>query len=115
MHTHTDNTIPDAVSKEMLREQLLAYAYPNVPADEEQDAAMERAILYQWQHEQTALEATGGQPLPEGIAGFTAASFSMTFRNGNGASRADQGICPSARAALLRAGLLYRGLGNSQR
>lgn len=97
-------SLPDSVSRDRIRERLLAYMFPARPMNAEQDAALEKAILYQWLHDSEERERLG-QEVPERVESFTAASYSVKFRDRKGS-----GISSTAKAVLLNAGLLYRGV-----
>ena len=80
---------------EKCEDELLALILPNVPAGDEQIAAFSRAVHVQ---------AAQGESAPEGVTAFRMGSYSVTL---DGKHRA---ACPQARAILMNAGLLYRGV-----
>lgn len=80
---------------ERCEDELLALILPNVPVGDGQIAAFSRAVYAQ---------AEQDEPTPEGVTGFRMGSYSVTL---DGKRRA---ACPRARAILLDAGLLYRGV-----
>lgn len=87
--------------------RLLAYIIPNSPSTVEQIAAFERAV-----YAQTVYEITNAQvaDMPGGMTGFTVNGFSATFGGTLGDNASSVGICKRARAELMYAGLLYRGV-----
>lgn len=93
------SSLPDpAGALESCEARLLALILPNVPVNDEQIAAFSRAVYAQVEHE------LAQEPLPEGVKAFSLGSFSATL---DGKSRP---ACETARAILMNAGLLYRGV-----
>lgn len=101
---------PEEDVLEMMRERMYGYIFPNMPRTEEEKAVFEKACLYQYAHDMTALQKTG-EGIPEGLVSFRIGDFQMAFDSGTMESRlTSKSICPSARGLLLRHGLLYRGV-----
>lgn len=101
---------------EMMEDRISAYIFPNVPRTEEEKTAFNKAVLYQIAHEKTLADVLGEElsHLPDGTTSFSIGTFSMSFGNGgykNSAVLTKESICPYAYSVLLRAGLLYKGVG----
>lgn len=91
--------------------RMRAYIFPNIPRTQEEQAAFQQALLFQIAHEKTLAEKMSGMDMPAGTSGFSIGDFSMNFEQGAFDGRLSQKtICPSARSALLIAGLLYKGV-----
>lgn len=89
--------------------RMLAYILPNSPAGEAQLSAFCQAVYDQLEHEMTG---PGAQlfGMPEGVTSFTVNGFSATLTGAHAGGISPAGISPGARARLLRAGLMYRGV-----
>ena len=106
---HENVMEPGANTVQQFREKLYAFIFPNVPRTEEETAAFEQAVRYQYEHEATRKKQT--QDLPEGVKEFSIGDFSMAFEKGyNDGRLTKKTICPAAYGLLLRHGLLYRGV-----
>lgn len=93
-----------------LRDQMYAIIFPNTPRTDDEKDAFERAITYQYQHMESKAEKMS--EIPDGVKSFSIGEFSMTFEDGMRGNRLTmKTLCPSAYGLLLRAGLLYRGVG----
>lgn len=92
--------------------RLMAYIAPRAPCCDGQREAFANAVLVQSNFEQTEA-AQQAASMPRGISGFTVNGFSAQLGAGLAAREASlfpAGLCPDARAILLLAGLLYRGV-----
>lgn len=108
---HTESGTPDSMAHEMMLARIQEFIFPNVANTTEQQAAIEKAVTYQWQHEETVFNALDGKVIPENVSGFKAGEFSMSFTDkGNGRLTRDT-MCPAAYACLFNAGLCYKGVG----
>lgn len=88
---------------------MSAFIFPNRPRTAEEKEAFSNAVYFQYEHEAT--KAMDAQNIPEGVESFRLGDFSMTFDKAFLTSRLTVNtICPSAYGALLRCGLLYRGV-----
>lgn len=102
-HLDADRLLSDCETR------MAAYIVPNTPQRKDQIKAFETAVYAQLEHETSAANAQIAD-MPGGLSGFTVNGFSATFReNGNG-TVFHCGISKRAKAELLRAGLLYRGV-----
>lgn len=102
-HMDADRLLSDCETR------MAAYIVPNTPRCDDQIKAFETAVYAQLEHETNPANAQIAD-MPGGLSGFTVNGFSATFReNGNG-SIFPCGISKRARAELLLAGLLYRGV-----
>lgn len=91
--------------------RLLDYILPNIPRCPEQVSAFQRAVYTQFRHE-TCDKNKQLAEIPDGVKSFTVNGFSATFGDkGIGDSVSPSGLCREAKAELLMAGLLYRGVG----
>ena len=107
LHTVTDT--PDTEVLELMRERMYAYIFPNKPQDEAEEAVFEKAVLWQYRHDASALAATGA--IPPGTTSFKIGDFQMAFGSGVMDQALNRkNICPSVYGLLLRHGLLYRGV-----
>lgn len=92
--------------------RLRAYIAPATPSCDEQTAALEAAAQAQEAYEQTDA-ARQLAAMPRGVTSFSVNGFSAALQ-GAPDHRESQwfpaGLCPEARAHLLLAGLLYRGV-----
>ena len=107
LHTVTDT--PDDGVLELMRERMYAFIFPIHPEAEEDVTVFEKAVLWQYQHDASALAAAG--EIPAGATSFRIGDFQMAFKDGvldQALNR--QNICPSVYGLLLRNGLLYRGV-----
>jgi len=84
---------------EQARETVRLLTFPNTPLGAEQEAAFERAVLLQAAFLQQ-------REIPPEVSEFRVGHFQVKLREGTGGT----GVSPAARAVLLRAGLLYRGV-----
>lgn len=112
---HISVPTPEQDELDMMRERMYAYIFPNEPITNAQKEAFDKAVDLQIAHEKTIASQLGGSDmnLPNGVSGFTIGSFSMNF-GGNGYENSyalsKKDICPYAYSALLRSGLLYKGV-----
>ena len=107
LHTVTDT--PDTDVLELMRERMYAYIFPNKPRDAAEEAVFEKAVLWQYRHDASALAATGA--IPSGTTSFRIGDFQMSFVRGALDQELNRNnICPSVYGLLLRHGLLYRGV-----
>lgn len=90
--------IPEETLEEA-REAVRLVTFPNTPLGAEQEAAFERAVRL---HAACLLR----REIPPEVSDFRVGHFQVKLREGAGGAR----ISPAARAVLLRAGLLYRGV-----
>ncbi len=91
--------------------RLLAHIVPRTPCGEAQEEAMATASYWQYDREQTE-EAKAVMQAPGAISSFQIGNWQMALREakGNAAALFPAGLDPTARAFLLEAGLLYRGV-----
>lgn len=94
----------------MIQEKMYAFIFPNHPCTQDEIAAFEQAVMFQYTHEASrAMEQQ--EDIPNGVQSFSLGDFSMTFDKSFWDSRLNRKtICPSAYGVLLRHGLLYRGV-----
>lgn len=89
--------------------RLRAYIVPNSPRCDEQIEAFKTAV-----YEQLIFELAGANAqlmgMPAGIMQFTVNGFSATIGSRTGGTLSNAGLSPRARAELLYAGLLSRGV-----
>lgn len=89
--------------------RLRAYIVPNSPRCDEQIEAFKTAV-----YEQLVFELAGANAqlmgMPAGLTQFTVNGFSATIGNRTGSTLSNAGISARARAELLYAGLLSRGV-----
>ena len=103
-----DESIVSAALLEEVRERLRARIAPNVPGDEAQALAFERAASAQ-----AAFEAGQGAALEaarRGVRSFSVGGYSESRGEGDG-----DVLCPLARALLFNAGLLRRSVPTARR
>lgn len=88
--------------------RMLAYIMPNEPIGEDETAAFTTAVFEQYLYER---EGAGKQmaDMPAGIRSFSVNGFSAKLGGATGAEF-PSGVSPDARAALLTAGLLFKGV-----
>lgn len=101
-----------------MRERILSFIFPNVPRTPDEEEAVEKAVAFQIDHEKGIMDSMDIEDvnLPNGVQSFSVGNFSMSFANDgyrNGAILTKETICPVAYGVLLRAGLLYRGVGTA--
>lgn len=91
-----------------VRARMLAYIAPRAPCCDEQCAAFDRAVLAQYEFER----AGAGQQsaIPQGVTQFSVNGFSAHVGHIPDRDLFPAGVCPEAKAHLLLAGLLYRGV-----
>lgn len=93
----------------MMEERMRLFIFPNEAKTAEETEAFSKAVAWQIAHEKSRQEEQSA--IPEGVSGFRIGDFSMEFEEGvNGSGLTRKTICEAAYSALLRAGLLYRGL-----
>lgn len=93
---------------ERCEKRILAYIIPNFPECSGQVEAFTNAVYAQIAADYQAATSMG--ELPEGVTSFTVNGFSATLKGNSGDVVSSGGICRDARAELLYAGLLYRGV-----
>lgn len=109
LHTVSDTPSEDVL--ELMRERMYAFIFPVVPVDDDDKAAFDKAVLWQYQHDASAIMASG--EIPSGTTSFRIGDFQMAFKDGTLDQNLNMNnICPSVRGLLLRHGLLYRGVGS---
>lgn len=89
--------------------RIRAYIIPNTPRCDEQIEAFCAAVYAQVSYECSAVNAQMAD-MPSGMTGFTVNGFSASFSDSAGDGLSSVGLCKRARAELLYAGLLYRGV-----
>lgn len=89
--------------------RMRAYIVPNSPRCEEQITAFVTAVYEQLIHELSGPNAQL-MGMPAGLTQFTVNGFSATIGNRTGSTLSNAGISARARAELLYAGLLSRGV-----
>jgi len=100
---------PDAERElERAEKRMLAYIIPNSPACSGQQEAFANAVYAQIAADSKAAASMG--EIPEGVSSFTVNGFSATLKGNSGDVVSAGGICRDARAELLYAGLLYKGV-----
>lgn len=108
---HSVCDAPTEQELEQMDARMRAYIFPNVPQTQEEKFAFHKALVFQIAHEKTLAEKMPGTDMPAGTTGFSIGDFSMSFADSAFDGRLTQRtICPSARGALLIAGLLYKGV-----
>lgn len=94
---------------EDVEDRLLAYIIPNTPVRPDEIDAFCKAV-----YAQIAFETTDGNAqlgtMPSGVSAFQVNGFSATIDGASKDGVSTVGISKRARAILLRAGLLYRGV-----
>ena len=100
-----DVPMPTDTDLERVRERMRSFIFPNRASNEEEEAAFEQAVIWQYEHDATAAAAM--EDLPPNVSRYTADHFTVEFRE---AASMRANICPAAYSLLLRKGLLYRGL-----
>lgn len=90
--------------------RMLAYIVPNTPRCDVQHEAFAKAVYAQFAFEQSEANAQI-QQMPNGMKSFTVNGFSATLGAADGMGVSNVGICRTAYAYLLEAGLLYKGVG----
>lgn len=93
---------------ERCEKRILAYIIPNSPVCSGQQEAFTNAVYAQIAADNKAAASMGD--IPEGISSFTVNGFSATLKGSSGDAVSAGGICRDARAELLYAGLLYKGV-----
>lgn len=93
---------------ERCEKRILAYIIPNSPECSGQIEAFTNAVYAQIAADFQAVASMG--ELPEGVTSFTVNGFSATLKGSSGDVVSSGGICRDARAELLCAGLLCRGV-----
>ena len=88
---------------ERARDKLLNFIFPNEPRGSAFEA-FERAVIAQAEWEKRTEEKLDGLPPP--VTGLRVGNFSATMK-----PRTGWELAPEARGILLRAGLLYKGVG----
>lgn len=110
LHTWTGEATEEETA--LMEDQMRLFIFPNTAVTEEETEAFDKAVAYQIAHEKSKAEAFGDVPIPDGTNSFKIGDFSMSFEDGvNTSGITKKTICPAAYSVLLRAGLLYRGLG----
>ena len=91
--------------------RMLAYIIPNTPRCDDQIDAFCKAVYAQVQYENEQRN-TELNDMPDGITSFSVNGFSASFGSGSSAGTmvSSVGLCKEAKARLLYAGLLYRGV-----
>ena len=95
-----------------VKARLSAYIAPMMPCCEAQEAALDAAAQAQHAYEQTDA-ARQLAAMPRGVTSFSVNGFSAALQAAPDHRESQwfpQGLCPEARAHLLLAGLLYRGV-----
>lgn len=106
---HTVTSSPDSNTLELMQERMYAFIFPNRPNTDEEREVFDKAVLWQYQHDMSALAAAG--EIPTGMSSFRIGDFQMAFRDGTLDQTLNRNnICPSVYGLLLRHGLLYRGV-----
>lgn len=91
--------------REEMADRLLLFIFPNTPKTREERRAFEKAITYQLRHEKD-------MTYPKGVSSFTIGHFTMRMEENGQTDRLTRStISAAAYACLLRAGLLYKGIG----
>ena len=93
---------------ERCEKRILAYIIPNTPGCAVQVEAFTNAVYAQIAADSKTAVSMGD--IPEGVTSFTVNGFSATLKGGSGDVVSSGGICRDARAELLYAGLLYKGV-----
>lgn len=105
--------VPEPTEEQLtlIRDSMLAFIFPNEPKAEDEQKAFEKAVGYQYEHDETIRMQMNDSGIPDGVESFRIGDFSMNFEEGTHSSRLNmKNICPAAYGVLLRAGLLYRGV-----
>lgn len=108
---HIAAPLPTADECDSMKLRIEAFMFPNVASTPEEIAAVNRAVAFQIAHEKTIASQCGDNAIPQGTQSFKIGDFSMTFSSdAMSGALTSKTICPYAYGALLRAGLLYRGV-----
>ena len=91
---------------EGVRERVLAWLLPRVPATEAQWAALDRAVAAQAEYE----AAGGAMAVPAGVTAFSIGDFLATLAGGG-----REYLCPLAWSILRNAGLIAYELPTARR
>lgn len=89
--------------------RIAAYIIPNAPKGEEQIAAFCTAVYAQVAYEHNKANQQLSD-MPSGMKSFAVNGFTATLENDGANVVSALGISRTAKAVLLRAGLLYRGV-----
>lgn len=109
MDKHMRKAAPEGDDLTLMQERMYAYIFPNKPVTQEERDAFDQAVIWQYQHDLSALEAAG--EIPSGVESFRIGDFQMAFQDGTLDMELNRrNICPSVYGLLLRHGLLYRGV-----
>ena len=109
---HRDDIEPmSEAMRELYRERMYAFCFPNVPRTQEEQTAFDAAVENQYYHEASASMQSDASALPEGVTSYSVGDFHLTWEKGSNTTRLTRAtICPGAYGLLLRHGLLYRGV-----
>ena len=101
---HKPGIEPDAGDMKLAQAKIDALMFPCTPLTDAEKEAVAEAVWLQAVH---TLSMNAEVPvLPEDVESFAIGHFQMKYRKTGRTS----GICPAARALLLREGLLYKGV-----
>lgn len=102
---------PSESVSEYFRDKIRGFIFPNTPRTEDEIAAFNKAVIYQYEHEATRRQQMNDNSIQQGVTSFRIGDFSMNFEDGtNDANLTMKTICPAAYSVLLHAGLLYKGV-----